>query len=84
VGRLVVQHIRDMPRFIRDGKIDVGLIAVPAAAAQSVADLLIISRIRGILNMASTHIVAPKHVVVVDARIVASLFELSHAIKARG
>ena len=84
VGHLTVQHIRDMPRAIRDGRIDVGLIAVPAPAAQSVADLLIISRIRGILNMASTHIVAPKHVVVVDARIVASLFELSHAIKARG
>jgi redox-sensing transcriptional repressor len=82
VGRFTVQHIRDMPRLIKEGNIDVGVIAVPASAAQSVADMLIISRVRGILNMTLTHIVAPKHIVVIDSRIVASLFELSHAITA--
>lgn len=83
VGKFTIQHVRDMPRCIRAGKIDIGVIAVPASAAQSVADLLIISRVRGILNMTLTHIIAPKHVIVMDARIVASLFELSHAIKSR-
>lgn len=82
VGRFTVRHIRNMPRLIKDGKIDVGIIAVPASAAQSVADMLIISRVRGILNMTLTHIIAPKHIVVIDSRIVASLFELSHAITA--
>lgn len=82
VGRFAVQDIRDMPRFISNGKIDVGIVAVPASAAQSVADMLIIARIRGILNMTLTHVVAPKHIVVIDSRIVANLFELSHAITA--
>jgi redox-sensing transcriptional repressor len=80
VGSLTVQPIRRMPLFIKDNQVDVGIIAVPASAAQSVADLLILSRIRSILNMTLTHLVAPRQVAVVDSRIVGSLLELSHAM----
>jgi redox-sensing transcriptional repressor len=81
LGRLAVQSLRDLPAVIGEKKVDVGIIAVPSQAAQSVADLMIASGIRGLLNLTLTHIVAPKRVAVVDARIVASLQELAHAIK---
>jgi redox-sensing transcriptional repressor len=84
VGRLTVRRMRDLPRVVGAEKVDIGVIAVPAAAAQSVADLLIASGVRGLLNLALQHVAAPKRVKVVDSRIVASLFELAHAIKYNG
>jgi redox-sensing transcriptional repressor len=81
VGRLTVLGMRELPTLVGDLKVDLGVIAVPPAAAQGVADLLIASGVRGLLNMALTHIVAPARVCVTDARIVASLLELTHAVQ---
>lgn len=81
VGALAVKRMRALPAFVAKHKVRIGIISVPVSAAQQVADLLIASEVEGLLNMALTHIVAPKHVAVVDARIGASLLELSYAIK---
>lgn len=81
VGKLTVQSMASMPRFIGGSGVDIGVIAVPATAAQYVADLMIASGVRGILNLTLAHIIAPRHVPVIDSRIVASLLELTHAIK---
>ena len=80
IGRLTVQSVCDIPGVMRSSPIDIGVVAVPAAAAQSTADILIACRVRGLLNLTQTHIVAPQRVPVVDARIVANLQELAHAI----
>jgi redox-sensing transcriptional repressor len=84
VGRLLVQGMDRLPETVCGKDVDVGIIAVPAKAAQEVADHLILSGVRGILNMTAAHVVAPDKVAVVDARIVASLQELSYAIKTQG
>ena len=84
VGSLVVSTMEELPRFVRSRKIDVGIIAVPSQAAQQVADQLVTSGVRGLLNMALMHVVAPGDVRVVDARVVASLQELTHALKQGG
>ena len=81
VGALTVRPMEDLPQVVSREQVDLGIIAVPAAAAQPVADLLIVSGIRGILNLTLTHVVAPAHVPVAAARIVASLQELAHAVK---
>lgn len=83
LGKLRVRDVHELAEVISSEKADIGVIAVPARAAQSVADLLIASGVKGLLNLALTHVVAPKHVSVVDSRIVASLLELAHAIKFR-
>jgi redox-sensing transcriptional repressor len=83
VGKLVVQDIQELPRTIGAKKVDIGVIAVPDAATQAVADLLIASGIRGILNLSLAHIVAPARVAVTDSRVTASLLELSHCILSR-
>jgi redox-sensing transcriptional repressor len=81
-GALPVRSMGELRDFVVAEQVDIGVIAVPAGAAQQVADLLIASGIRGLLNLTLTHISAPRKVAVVDARIVASLQELAHAIKA--
>jgi redox-sensing transcriptional repressor len=42
----------DLPEFIHEHKVQIGIIAVPDIAAQSVCDTLIATGIRGILNFA--------------------------------
>ena len=42
---------------------------------------MILSGVRGILNLTLVHLVVPRRVAVIDSRIVASLLELCHAVK---
>lgn len=81
VGRFKVRDMRDLPAFAGKEKIDVAVIAVPTHAAQQVADIIIASGVKGLLNLALAHIIAPQGVHVVDSRIVASLLELTHSMK---
>lgn len=83
VGRLTVRGMRELPAFIGSETIQVGVVAVPAPAAQSCADLLIASGIKGLLNLSLAHLIAPRAVAVMDSRIIASLIELTHAITSR-
>lgn len=81
VGALSVMGMRELPAFVKKNNVRIGIISVPVAAAQGVADLLIASQVKGLLNLALTHIIAPQSVAVVDTRIAASLLELSYSIK---
>ena len=81
VGNLVIRSQKEIPALVSSEKVDIGIIAVPAQVAQSVADLLIMSGVKGLLNLALSHIVTPQSVPVVDSRVVSSLLELSHTIK---
>jgi len=76
-GHLIVQNVDHLVDVVREEKIDIGVIAVPSASAQRVADRLILSGVRGILNLAFTRVLAPKRVQIVDGRIVQSLLLLS-------
>jgi len=81
VGSVVIRGMRELPQVVGHEKVDMGIIAVPAVAAQGAADLLIASGVRGLLNLALTHILAPEYVSVVDSRIITNVLELSHAIQ---
>ncbi len=83
IGSLVIEDMDRLPEAVRTDKVEIGIVAVPAAAAQDVADRLMDAGVRGILNLAYTHINARHDVAVVDARLVALLQELSCAIKMR-
>lgn len=80
VGSLKVQPMDKMGPLVSTLRVDIGVIAVPPAVAQSVADLLILAGVKGLLNLASTHITVPERIGIAEARIAASLQELSHAI----
>lgn len=61
-------------------KIELGIITVPAAAAQSVCDRLIASGIRAIWNFAPTHLMVPDNVILKNENIAASLAVLSKTL----
>lgn len=81
VGKLVVQSMADLPGVVCGQDVDIGIVTVPHTAAQRVADQLILAGVRGLLNLTSAHLIVPKKVPVVDARVVASLRELAYAVK---
>jgi redox-sensing transcriptional repressor len=62
VGRLTVHHIDDLPELVRSLGIAIGVIATPATVVQEVADLMVESGIRSILNFAPAVIVVPEQV----------------------
>ncbi len=80
IGTLEVLPMALLADTIRLHGCRIGILAVPAAAAQDVAERMMAAGLTGLLNMALTHIAAPAGIAVVDSRIVANLFELTHLI----
>jgi redox-sensing transcriptional repressor len=74
---LVVEPLKKIASIVKRRKIDIGIIAVPASAAQEVADTMVSVGIKGILNFSAAHVTTPANVPLVDVRVVASLMELS-------
>jgi redox-sensing transcriptional repressor len=62
VGGIRVRHVSDMPAIVRENDVAIGVISTPAAAAQDVADQMVASGIRSILNFAPAVITVPAEV----------------------
>ena len=80
VGSLTVQSMESLVDVVRDERVDIGIIAVPAPSAQEATDRLILAGVCGVLNLAPTHVVVPRGARVVDVRVVSSLLQLSCAM----
>lgn len=63
----------DITRVIREQDIRVAVLTVPAAVAQSVADILVSAGVRGILNFAPIRLRVPPHTYVEDIDMTMSL-----------
>jgi redox-sensing transcriptional repressor len=72
-----------LPELARQHRIRLGLVAVPGAAAQSVADCLVAAGIEGILNFAPTTLSLPEHVSQVGVDLAIQLEQLSFAVQSR-
>lgn len=59
-----VMHTDQMPSYIKQHQVPVAIIAVPAAQAQSVTDVLVKAGVKGIWNFAPKEVKAPERVVV--------------------
>lgn len=62
LGDVLVQHIDDLERVVRDQSIRIAVVAVPPAAAQSVVDRLVSAGVRVILNYSSQIVKVPENV----------------------
>lgn len=62
VGGHTVQPPTLLPQVIKEEKVEIGVIAVPAAYCQEVADVLIDSGVNAILNFAPKAISVPPHI----------------------
>ena len=81
VAGLPVGPLGGLPQLIEHEGIDIGIIAVPASEAQSVADSLIEMGVTALLNLALRQLKVPKGVRVLDERIVVSLQELAYLLR---
>ena len=80
---LEVQPLMFVPDFVRQKHALVGVIATPAAAAQSVADLMVMGGIRAIWNFAPAHIQVPARVILQNEDLYHSLASLSFKLESR-
>ena len=78
-----VQPLMFLPDFVRQTKALVGVIATPAAASQSVADLMVSAGIRAIWNFAPAHIQVPERVILQNEDLYHSLASLSFKLESK-
>lgn len=81
VGILRVTSFSEVDRVVKERGVRLGIIAVPAPAAQEVADRLVAAGIQGILNLAYANVLVRSGVAVVNARILESLQELVYLVR---
>ena len=77
---LVVQHLDRLPEEAEAHRIRLGMIAVPAASAQLVADRLVAVGVEGILNFAPVTINLPDRVRQVGVDLAIELEQLAFAV----
>ncbi|MBE3099508.1 MAG: redox-sensing transcriptional repressor Rex [Planctomycetes bacterium] len=70
--------MESLPEVIQGQRIRLGIITVPAQAAQDVADALVQAGIRGILNFAPVRLRVPGHVHVEDIDMTVSLEKVAY------
>ena len=77
-GAPPVLPMEDLKSVVRKRKIEIGIVAVPSEAAQSVVNRLTEFGIRGILNFAPTQVFAPEHVWIKNVDLGSELEQLSY------
>lgn len=77
LGGVKVFDSKDLVRLVRRLNVLIGIIAVPASAAQSVADELVEGGVRAIWNFAPVHLTLPANIAVKNEDMAASLAILS-------
>jgi redox-sensing transcriptional repressor len=78
---LTIRHIDELKGEAERLKMEIGVIAVPARAAQAVADRLVAAGMRGILNFAHRRIQVPPNVALRTVNISIELESLAFSIK---
>ncbi len=80
VNHVKVEDIRNVNRIVKERNIHIGIIAVPAAFAQGVADQLVEAGIRGIWNFAPIKMQVPESMHIVNEDLSIGLSSLSYHI----
>jgi redox-sensing transcriptional repressor len=83
INGVPVHHLDELPAVVKQNHIKLGMIAVPAAAAQTVADRLVAAGIEGIVNFAPVTINLPEGISHVGVDLAIELEQLSFAVMNR-
>lgn len=81
IGNLVVNDIKDLSKILEEKKVEIAVISVPKESAKEVANLLVKSGIRAILNFAPCHFNLPKKVKVSYVDLTAKLMQLVYYLR---
>lgn len=74
--------LEELQEYIKHNKITIGIIAVPDTAAQGIADILVATGIKGILNFAPIRLRTPENIVVNNVNLVAELENVIYFVNA--
>ncbi|WP_055667044.1 redox-sensing transcriptional repressor Rex [Desnuesiella massiliensis] len=75
-----IEDIDDMPKFLRENHIDIGIICVPRVNAQKVADMLVNNGVKGIWNFAPVDLAVSEEVIVENVHLSESLLTLTYLL----
>ena len=75
-----IYGLDDLAAFVKEQNVSIGIITVPKAAAQNIADLLVRAGVKAIWNFAPIMLKTPKTVAVRNEDMAASLAKLSIAM----
>ncbi|WP_353894288.1 redox-sensing transcriptional repressor Rex [Proteinivorax hydrogeniformans] len=78
IGNMKVKPMEDMQEFVKENGVKMGIITVPAQAAQKVADQMIAAGITVILNFAPALLNVPEEVKVQNSDVTTELQALSY------
>jgi redox-sensing transcriptional repressor len=78
-----IYHLDRLDDIVGEQKIKLGMIVVPAPAAQSVADKLVQAGIEGIVNFAPVTLILPAEISLVGVDLAMELEQLSFAVANR-
>ncbi len=81
IGRIEIQHDQTMEDFVLRNRIRLGVIAVPASAAQEIADRMAACGILGIWNFAPCDLKVPEGVVLQRTDLAASFAVISAKLR---
>ena len=76
-----ILQMEKLPEFVRENKVKMAILSVPAAAAQEVTNLLVNCGITGILNFAPIVLHVPEEVMVNNVNLAIELENLSYFIQ---
>lgn len=75
-----VYSLESLPKIVEDSAIKLAVLAVPATAAQSVAEQLVACGIEGILNFAPVTLTLPPEIEIIGVDLAIELEQLSFAV----
>src|ERR1700676_2151401 len=78
-----VHHLDELPTVVRQQQIRLGMIVVPAANAQAVADQLVAAGVEGIVNFAPVTLALPPEISLVAVDLAIELEQLTFAVANR-
>lgn len=75
---VVVKDITELEDFVRDNKIEIAILAIPAKPAQDITDKLVRAGIKGIWNFAPIDLKTPDNVIAENVHLDGSLLTLTY------
>jgi redox-sensing transcriptional repressor len=75
--------MQDLPEFVKEHDVRIGILTVPDAAAHHIAEVMIQAGIEGILNFAPIQLRAPEHVVISNINLEVELENLIYFVNAQ-
>lgn len=80
LGDIAVRPLEELPAFVQENRVDIGVICVPAADAQDTLDLLVDHGVQAIWNFSPVDLKRDRNTILVNTHLSESLQVLSYKI----